>query len=57
MFHHACQACDPLDYQIRQRNLTYTLANYLLIPLAEYREEEKKKLEESTTTMESVNEE
>jgi hypothetical protein len=42
MFQHTCQVCDPLDYQIRQRNLLYTLTNYLLLPLMEYREEEKK---------------
>lgn len=42
MFQHSCQVCDPLDYQIRQRNLLYTLANYLLLPLAEYRAEQTK---------------
>lgn len=42
MFQHACQVCDPLDYRIRERNLLYTLANFCLIPLAEYREEQKK---------------
>ena len=46
MFQHACAVCDPLDYEIRQRNLVYTLANFCLIPLAEYREEQKK-IEES----------
>lgn len=42
MFQHACQPCDPLDYEIRQRNLLYTLANYLIMPLTEYREEQSK---------------
>lgn len=47
MFQHACQVCDALDYQIRQRNLLYTLANFLLVPLAVHREEEKKKNKDS----------
>jgi hypothetical protein len=47
MFQNACQVCDPLDYEIRQRNLIYTIANFCLIPLAEYREEQKKKEDES----------
>lgn len=42
MFKHACQVCDPLDYEIRQRNLLYTVTNFLLLPLMEYREEQKK---------------
>ena len=48
MFQHACQVCDPLDYDIRQRNLVYTIANFCLIPLAEYREETKKLAEQAT---------
>ncbi len=56
MFQHACQVCDPLDYQIRQRNLLYTLCNYFLIPLHEYREEQKKlnPPEEKKDAVESV---
>ncbi len=46
LFHHTCQVCDPLDYVIRQRNLVYTLTNFLLLPLMEHREEEKKRKEE-----------
>jgi hypothetical protein len=51
MFQHACQVCDPLDYKIRQRNLLYTVCNLMLLPLMEYREEEKKK----ATEKDSVN--
>lgn len=42
LFQHTCQICDPLDYAIRQRNLVYTLTNYLLLPLVEYRQEQEK---------------
>ncbi len=38
-FNYASQVCDPLDYQIRQRNLVYTLGNFLLMPLMEHRAE------------------
>jgi len=50
LFQYTCQVCDPLDYAIRQRNLVYTLTNYLLLPLMEYRKEQedlKKESEES----------
>lgn len=50
LFQHTCQVCDPLDYAIRQRNLLYTLTNYLLIPLIEYREEQKKIAEAEKAT-------
>lgn len=56
MFQHTCQVCDPLDYQIRQRNFLYTLANYLMIPLMEHREEQKKKAEEAAKIMENTGE-
>lgn len=42
LFQYTNQVCDPLDYAIRQRNLVYTLTNYLLLPLMEYREEQAK---------------
>jgi hypothetical protein len=51
MFQHTCQVCDPLDYQIRQRNFLYTLANYLLLPLMEHREELKKKAAENSSNL------
>lgn len=51
MFQHACQVCDPLDYEIRQRNLLYTVCNLMLLPLMEYREEVQKKAEEALKAM------
>jgi hypothetical protein len=45
LFQYTCQACDPLDYEIRQRNLLYTLVNFCLVPLVNHREEEKKRVE------------
>lgn len=54
MFEHACQVCDPLDYTIRQRNLMYSMASLMLLPLMEYREALKKANEEKSNAVESV---
>ncbi len=55
LFQHTCQVCDPLDYAIRQRNLVYTLTNFLLIPLVEYREEQKKIAAEAAQAVATIN--
>ena len=35
MFEKALQVCDPLDHQVRQRNLLYAIASHLIDPLRE----------------------
>lgn len=54
LFQYTCQVCDPLDYAVRQRNLVYTLTNYLLLPLTEYRQELAKKEAEEKTKQETL---
>lgn len=40
----ALSPCDPLDYQMRQRDLLYAIAEYLVAPLQEYELAERSKL-------------